>query len=109
MNVCYLKDVNATISSEMRKLVAVRDIDCIKDDLDRYYFHYNPNGGSINLKEQFESLNLNVAWSIPTSFRKKVDRQCRTYILEPNKKYDPLAVCFSIRAKIEENAYTNHL
>lgn len=32
MNVCYLKDVNATISSEMRKLVAVRDIDCIKDD-----------------------------------------------------------------------------
>ena len=69
MNVCYLKDVNATISSEMRKLVAVRDIDCIKDDLDRYYFHYNPNGESINLKEQFESLNLNVAWSIPTSFR----------------------------------------
>lgn len=107
MNVCYLKDVNATISSEMRKLVAVRDMDCVKDDLDRYYFHYNPNGESINLKEQFEALNLNVAWSIPTSFRKKVDRQCRTYILEPNKKFDPLAVCFSIRAKIEENAYTN--
>lgn len=107
MNVCYLKDVNATISSEMRKLVAVRDMDCVKDDLDRYYFHYNPNGESINLKEQFEALNLNVAWSIPTSFRKKVDRQCRTYILEPNKKFDPLVVCFSIRAKIEENAYTN--
>lgn len=38
-------------------------------------------------------------------FKKKVDRELRKYLLEPGKTYDPLAVCVSIRIKIEENAY----
>lgn len=105
MNVCYLKEVNATIGNEMKKLVANRGNDKVKDKLDKYFFHFNPCLTGISLEEQFRELNLNIDWASPSAFIKRIDRECRKYILEPTKKYDPLAICFSIRLQIEKNIY----
>lgn len=105
MNVCYLKEVNATIGNEMKKLVANREDIKMKEELDKYFFHFNPYISDVNLETQFRELNLNADWATPCSFIKKVNRECRKYILEPTKKYDPLAVCFSIRLQIEKKIY----
>lgn len=105
LNVCYLKETNAKISPKMIKLVKNRENTLIKDNLDLYYFHYNPNGDGISLSSEFESLGLNKDWGTPAAFRKKIDRQIRTYCLQPNDKFDPLSVCFSVRIRIEELVY----
>ena len=49
---------------------------------------------------------MNKDWGKPIVFRNKVDRQTRAMFYEPDKPFDPLAVCFSIRIKIEETIYS---
>lgn len=105
LNVCYLKETKAKISKEMVKIVKNREKQLVKDELDSYYFHYNPNGKNIDVTKKFIEVGLNKDWGTPIAFRKKVDRETRTYCLQPNNKFDPLAVCFSIRIQIEELVY----
>ncbi len=107
MNVCYLKKTNAKISNEMIKIIQKREDPLIKNELDTYYFHYNPNCSTINITTKFSSLGLNKDWGTPAAFKKKVDRQLRAYCLQPNDKFDPLAVCISVRIRIEELVYNN--
>lgn len=89
----------------MVKIVKNREKQLVKDELDSYYFHYNPNGKNIDVTKKFIEVGLNKDWGTPIAFRKKVDRETRTYCLQPNNKFDPLAVCFSIRIQIEELVY----
>ena len=105
MNVCYLKNFNCRISKAMKELVSKRENKNIKDNLDKYYFHYNPRNENVDISDDFSKLSLNVDWGTPVAFKKKIDRECRTYLLELDKYYDPLAVCFSVRQKIEELVY----
>lgn len=105
MNVCYLKNFNCKISKEMKKIVSKRENEIIKKDLDNYYFHFNPDSENVDVSDKFSTLSLNVDWGKPSAFKKKIDRECRTYLLEPEKCYDPLAVCISVRQKIEELVY----
>lgn len=35
----------------------------------------------------------------------KINRELRTYLLQPGDKYDPLAVCFAVRRRVEELVY----
>lgn len=108
LNVCYLKKTNAIISKVMEKFVQNREDSLVKDVLDKYFFHYHPDyqKPELNYYDSFEKLGLNLDWSKPSVFRKKTDRQLRTYLLEDSKTYDPLAVCFSIRVRIEEIVYS---
>lgn len=105
MNVCYLKNFNCKINIEMKKMVSKREQEIIKDDLDKYYFHFNPNSENVDFSNKFSTLSLNVDWGKPIAFKKKIDRECRAYLLEPDRCYDPLAVCFSVRQRIEELVY----
>ncbi len=105
MNVCYLKEVNASVGKEIKKIVANRENDKVKEELDKYFFHFSPCITGINLEDQFRKLNLNIDWATPSAFIKKIDRECRKYIFEPTQKYDPLAICFSIRLQVEKNTY----
>lgn len=105
LNVCYLKETKARISQEMIKLVKNRENPLVKNNLDTYYFHYNPIIAAINITADFVSIGLNKDWGEPIVFKKKIDRQIRSYCLQPNDKFDPLAVCFSVRIRIEELVY----
>lgn len=105
LNICYLKDYKGRISDRMSKLIEKREDPTIKDEIDTYYLHYHPNLTQVDITEKFIKLSLNKDWGRPEIFRKKIDRELRRYLLEPDKVYDPLAVCVSIRIKIEENIY----
>ena len=89
----------------MAQFIGARENLLIKNAVDTYYLHYHPNIDTIDITEEFKQLSLNLDWGTPRMFKKKVDRELRKYVLEPGKTYDPLAVCVSIRIKIEENAY----
>lgn len=107
LNVCYLKEFNGRISDKMIKFIGARENALIKDVVDAYYLHYHPYINKIDVSKEFKSLSLNLDWAKPQNFKKKVDRELRKYLLEPGKVYDPLAVCVSIRVKIEENTYNS--
>ena len=106
LNVCYLKETKAKIGKEMVKLVAKREDPLIKLETDTFFFHYHPNSAGIDISNKFANLGLNKDWGKPIAFRNKVDRQTRAMFYEPDKPFDPLAVCFSIRIKIEETIYS---
>lgn len=105
LNICYLKDYKGRISDKMAQFIGARENPLIKDDIDKFYLHYHPNIENIDITENCKQLSINADWGIPQIFKKKVDRELRKYLLEPDKTYDPLAVCVSIRIKIEENVY----
>ena len=105
LNVCYLKESKGRISDKMSKFIGARENPSIKDVLDTYYLHYHPDIEEIDVTDDFRRLSLNIDWGAPKMFKKKVDRELRKYLLESDKSYDPLAVCISIRIKIEENIY----
>lgn len=105
LNVVYLKQVNARVSDKMAKLVEKREETSVKDILDIHYFHFSDNSNDVDFSEEFESLDLNKDWGVPEAFVKKINRELRTYLLQPEDKYDPLAVCFAIRRRVEELVY----
>lgn len=105
LNIIYLKQINSQVSDRMAKLVANREHESIKDILDTHYFHYSNESGTINISAEFEALGLNKDWGRPFAFHKKINRELRTYLLQPGDKYDPLAVCFAVRRRIEELVY----
>ena len=107
LNIVYLKQTNAQVSDKMAKLVANRENDLIRQNLDAHYFHYSNGTVNIDMSDQFAELGLNKDWGQPSAFVKKINRELRTYLLQPEDKYDPLAVCFAVRRRIEELVYCN--
>lgn len=105
LNVCYLKESKGRISDKMSLLIGERENPSIKKEVDTYFLHYCPDLDKIDITDKFIKLSLNKDWGKPEIFKKKIDRELRKYLLEPDKIYDPLAVCISIRVKIEENVY----
>ena len=105
LNVVYLKQINAQVSDKMAKLVANRENILIKNILDEHYFHFSEKGNNVDVSKEFETLGLNKDWGRPEAFVKKINRELRTYLLQPKDKYDPLAVCFAVRRRVEELVY----
>lgn len=105
LNIVYLKQIKAQISDKMAKLVANRENTLIKNVLDSHYFHFSDNGNHVDVSDKFEILGLNKVWGCPEAFVKKINRELRTYLLQPGDKYDPLAVCFAVRRRVEELVY----
>jgi hypothetical protein len=105
LNVVYLKQVNARVSDKMAKLVAKREEGSVKDILDTYYFHFSDKSNDLDFSEEFERLGLNKDWGVPEVFVRKINRELRTYLCQPGDKYDPLAVCFAVRWRVEELVY----
>lgn len=105
LNIIYLKQINAKVSDKMAKLVAYREHESIKETLDKHYFHFSNNSSKVDISAEFIALGLNKDWGCPEAFVKKINRELRTYLLQPGDKYDPLAVCFAVRRRVEELVY----
>lgn len=104
LQLCYLKEVNTKTNRELIKLIDKREEEDIKDKLNLYFFHYNPIN-TTDLTAEFTSHGLNLDWSTPEKFHKRIFREVRKYLLEPEKNYDPIAVCLGVRLKVEEIAF----
>lgn len=105
MNVCYLQPTRGRVSEKMSKLISLREKDLIKDSLDTYFLHYHPDFEQIDLTANFVALDLNPDWGQAKAFAQKIDRESRKLVLEDDKRYDPLAVCISIRRQIEYKVF----
>lgn len=103
MQVCYLQKVNTKTSKEILKIVYNREEPTIKDELDKYYFHFSIDNSS-DISKEFENLNLNKDWGNSVAFHSKIFRELRRYLFE-DTPYDPIAVCIALRIQIEKLAY----
>lgn len=104
IKVCYIKDINIKTNQQILKLIYNRANTSIQNDVDAYFFHFHHNISTVDLTAKFETLGLNKDWGKPDAFLKKINREVRRYLCEETA-FDPLAICFGVRIKIEELVY----
>lgn len=104
IKVSYLKEPNIKLNKNILKIIYKREDPSIQSQVDSYYFHYHPTISTVDLRNEFKALNLNVDWAKPERFFQKIFREVRRYLLE-TATFDPLAICFGIRIQIEKLVY----
>ncbi|ENX04341.1 hypothetical protein F900_00331 [Acinetobacter modestus] len=104
IKVSYLKELNIKPNQSILKIIYKREDPSIQNQVDAYYFHYHPIISTIDLETEFRALKLNVDWAKPENFFKKINREVRRYLLEDGA-FDPIAICFGVRIKVEELVY----
>lgn len=102
IKVHYLKKIATSASPDLLKLIRKREEAIIQHELDLHYFHYNPV--ETNLMAQFSALGLNTGWAESRKFHAYVGNEIKKY-LEDKADYDPLAICFGVRVRIEYLVY----
>lgn len=104
LKVFYLKDIPNSSNQNLVKLIRNRELTSIKLPLSKYYFHYHPS--SIDLSSEFTSESLSIPWNTSDKFNTMIKDNIDMY-LNGISGYDPLAVCFAVRLKIEELLYNS--
>jgi len=102
IKVHYLKDAAGNSSTHLLKLIRNRENPKIRQPMDLHYFHYHPE--DINLQTEFNELGLHAGWSESKKFQSHVKKEVKKY-LEAKLDYDPLAICFGVRIRIEHLVY----
>lgn len=102
IRVVYLKDIPYASNLNIVKLIRLRDNSTIKVNCDMFFFHYHPN--SVDISSDFSNLGLPSTWGVSTRFHTIIDNEMKKY-LSDRTDYDPLAICFGVRVKIEELLY----
>lgn len=99
--VYYLDKSDICVNPHIERLLRNRNNISIKEDVDKFLFHYNP--GKINKRAEFKALLLPEKWGEADTFAQKIKTDVDNYL--NNRLYDPFAVCCALRLKIEEVAY----
>lgn len=102
IKVVYLKDVPYQSNPNIVKLIKKREDPTIQTQVDKHHFHYEPT--SINVSTQFGALGLPTTWGDSVRFHQMISSEVQKY-LAGQYDYDPLAICFGVRVKIEELIY----
>jgi hypothetical protein len=103
LKVLYIKEFNVDQSVNLHKLIYNREDISVKNELDEYFFHFNPN--QIDIQDKFEALGLVKEWGDTNKFHRKIYREVNNYL--DGNKYDPLAICFALRKVIEMKVYNS--
>lgn len=99
--VYYLDKSTIQVSQSMIRLLKNRENVNIKNDVDKYLLHYDPN--TINKRSEFRALGIRELWGEENNFIQYLNGEITNYL--SNQPYDPFAVCGGLRIKIEEIAY----
>ncbi|WP_448539268.1 hypothetical protein [Schleiferia thermophila] len=102
IKVVYLKDVPYHSNPNLVKLIKKREDTSIKANVDKYHFHYEPT--SINISTEFTALGLPATWGDSINFHQFIEGEVTKY-LNDQTDYDPLAICFGVRVRIEKLIY----
>lgn len=102
IKVHYLKNAATSSNPHLLKLIRNREDASIQNYVDLHYFHYHPN--DIDLTAQFNALALNPGWAESRKFHTHIRNEVKKY-LEDKTDYDPLAICFGVRVRIEYLIY----
>ncbi|WP_170857224.1 hypothetical protein [Flavobacterium micromati] len=98
----FLNSKAAKINEHFKKILINRENILIKDNVSKYHLHYEPI--SINIRPDFESLNLKPTWGNSQIFEEFIGDEFTKY--NNNEEiYDPFAVCCAVRKKVEKNIY----
>ena len=106
IKVKYLKEIQTKSNQHILNLIYKREETSIQNAVDAYYFHFHPVLEGVNLLIEFGALRLNIDWATPKDFFTKIYREVRRYLYEADP-FDPLAVCFGVRAQIEKLVYNS--
>lgn len=98
----FLNSKAAKINEHFKKILVNRENHLIKDNVSKYHLHYEPS--SINIRLDFEGLNLRPTWGNSQVFDDFINDEFTKY---NNKEqiYDPFAVCCAVRKKVEKKIY----
>lgn len=102
MKVVYLKDVPYQSNPNIVKLIKKRESPTIQLNVDKHFFHFEPN--SINISAEFTTLGLPPSWGDSGRFHQMIATEVEKYLAD-QQDYDPLAICFGVRVRIEELIY----
>jgi hypothetical protein len=102
IKVVYLKDVPYKSNPNIVNLIKKREDPSIQTQVDKYYFHFEPH--SINISSEFDSLGLPKSWGVSERFHQMISSEVQKYLLNQDD-YDPLAICFGVRVRIEQLIY----
>lgn len=101
LQIKYLNRNPALASSVFLKLVKNRSDAAIEDELSKYHFHYHPL--EKDLEADFMRLSMRKVWGRSHSFYNVIYREVNSYL--NGTAFDPIAILFAVRIKIEELAY----
>ncbi|WP_240998444.1 hypothetical protein [Pseudomonas viridiflava] len=98
--VCYLSKSTPTNRS-VEKLIIKRFENSIKDQLSKYFLHFHCNDE--DLTNEFQTLGMPVGLASSSQFADHCANQLDRYL--QGQSFDPLAVCCSVRRRVEALAY----
>jgi len=99
IKVVYLKVVPYHSNPNLVKLIKKREDLTIQQDVDKHHFHFEPT--SINISAAFNALSLPSSWGDSIRFHQFIEAEVQKY-LNDQTDYDPLAICFGVRVRIEK-------
>lgn len=99
IKVFYLKEVPYHSNPNLVKLIKKREDATIKEKVDKHYFHFDPT--SIDITDEFRTLKLLESWGDSARFHEFIEGEVQKYLNE-QPDYDPLAICFGVRVRIEK-------
>lgn len=102
IKVAYLKDVPFQSNAHIINLIKKREDVSVKANVDKHYFHFCPV--NINISNEFTALGLPSSWGDSLRFHQFIASEVQKY-LNGQADYDPLAICFGVRVKIENLIY----
>ncbi len=103
IKVCYLKDVPHSSNPNILKFIRKREDATIRSTVDQFHFHFHPS--TANVSAEFGALGLPSTWGDSTRFHQMINDEVTKYLNEQTD-YDPLAICFGIRVRIEDLLYS---
>lgn len=103
IKVVYLKDVAIHSNPHILNLIRKREDPTIKVLIDQHHFHYHP--AQINISADFHALGLPQTWGDSNRFHLFIEGEVVKY-LNDQTDFDPLAICFGVRIKIEFLLYS---
>lgn len=103
MQIHYLAQSPNKVTCKFLDIVKNRKDQQIGSDLSKYFFHYHPEDK--DLENDFIRLGMPIAWGRSLSFHREVSIELIKYL--QGSSYDPIAVLFAIRVRIEEFAYNS--
>jgi hypothetical protein len=101
MQIHYLARNPNQVQSDFLKIVRNRKDATIEQDLSKHFFHYHPTNK--DLESDFTRLGMKKIWGKSHSFYQQVFQEMQNYV--SNQDYDPIAVLFAVRIKIEKLAH----
>lgn len=102
LQIRYINRDGLSAASVFLKLVKNRTDPTIEGDLSKHHFHYHPQDK--DLEADFTRLTLRKVWGKSRSFYSVVYKEADRYL--KGDSYDPIAMLFAVRIKIEELAFS---